>query len=138
MERNYIKLVDSDGKRIYDEFAIDSLETVRVTLTRKIDGTSAVYDVSSSSIKVYFRMSVKGSSTISLNVELTDVTDGTDGKVSGDVKPTRAAFSGAPQDVECGVFIVNESVADANTPSTYQETLWKGRWLAYLREAMHE
>lgn len=136
--RGYIKLLDSDGKRVYDEFSVDSVETVRATLTRVIDGTEAAYDVSSSSLTVYFRASVAGLTPIPVNVALSNVNTGTDGKVSGDVVFRRADFANAPQDVECAFVVVNTSVVDALTYSGNQETIWKGRWLAYLRGGMHE
>lgn len=146
-ERGYIQLLDANGKEIYAEFTVDSQEDVRVLVTKEVlaaDGTTSevAVDFSVSTTKAYFRGSLKSSATVSVNVELTAVNTGSDGLVTGVVVFRRTDFAAAAVTaaggVECSVVVVDEVTADALTVSTKKETLWKGRWLAKLREPMNE
>lgn len=142
--RGYNPPLDANGDPIYEQFIIDSYETVRVTVQESIDGADfTVVDVSASTTKVYYRASIKGSATVAFSTELTDVTDGTDGKVSADVVHRRSDFTngigeGASEVVEGAIVLVNETVADAETPSTYKEKvihLWPVTLLGEMNNA---
>lgn len=137
-ERGYIRLRDSSGRDVYAEFSINSVETVQFVLTQEDFGTETPLDLSSASLTAYFRGSLKGSTSVPVNVALSNVTDGTNGQVTGEVVFRRADFPGAAENIECAVVVVNSTVVDATTTSGFQETIWKGRWRSYLREGMNE
>ena len=146
-ERGYIQLLDSDGQEIYSEFTVNSQETVIIALKKKVLAADETYtesdlDVSSATLVAHFYGALKSSATVPVDVTMTNVNDGTDGLVTGTVVFRRTDFSAAAVTaaggVECAIVLVDTAVADATTKSTKKETIWKGRWLAKLREPMNE
>lgn len=137
MERGYTRVPDAEGAYPYEEFQIDSTEPVYLTLTQFIDGVEVVRDVSASNIKVYLRAKLKAAATVPINVEMTkragSVANGDTGKVSANVTLRAADFPTAGAAGEMGVYIVDTSIPDAATPSTYQETLHRGLWEFVVR-----
>lgn len=135
--RGFIRVRAPDGSFPYEQFAIDSQETVRFDLDQVIAGTASALDVSAANIEVHFRGSISGATPIPVNVTLTKTNGGSDGIVDGIVVFRRADFSTVVGlDVECGVYVVDTNTADPLTPSTSKETLWKGKWLATVQAEM--
>jgi len=118
-----VELTKSQKYTVFEE---DVTRYVYVTMQEFV-GTAAAtaIDTSASTTKVYFRAMTHTTPTSVLTpVELTNVGDGTDGIVAGNVR-----FVLPYQQIECRIVLVDELVADAQTITTYKERVWK-RWLA--------
>lgn len=139
MERGYIRIQAPDGTYPYEEFQIDSSESVFLTLTAVTDGTAAALDVSSGTVVVKLRAKPVDSATVPIDLTMTKRTGNTNpgdtGKVSTTVTLRADDFTAGTYGL-MGCYVVDTATADTLTPSGYKETLWRGLWEFYVRGAI--
>jgi len=132
MQRGFQRVQAADGSYPYEQFQIDSTESVFLTLTQLVDGVEVPLDVSSGSTTVKLRAKMQDVAAFPVNVTMTKrtgtTTAGDTGKVSCDVVLRAADFTILGGTGEMGVYILNTGSADAATPSGSKETLWNGLW----------
>lgn len=112
--------LDDQGVAQHREQTINSTNTWRFHLQKRVDGTVSNYDVSAVALIVKFRARLINTTQYLINDTMTKVS-GSGGLVSADIKFSSDDW-GAEDEAEVSCWIVNTAVADGDTPSGFQES----------------
>lgn len=140
-ERGYITVLDASDRAPFEEFQVDSTSPVAFELRVINFGAETPLDVSAGNLLVRFRLAIIGTTSVPVDEVLSNVTDGTDGRVEGSMVAREGDFTSVINEdgkVEASVVVVDTNTPDANTKSGSKETEWFGRWLVFIRQAIDE